>query len=88
MLGDLARELEQAKVNFHGKNLFQLIVDCLQIRCGSTNFSRPPSASIIASPIKVVLPFDGKQELVHLNNTKVSLDRFQSYLSEEIFSLT
>ena len=32
---------------------------------------------IIANPIEVVLPFNGKQELVHLDNTKVSFDHIR-----------
>lgn len=43
----------------------------LQTRCGSSALSKPPSKSILASSIKLVLPMEPKQELVHMNNTKV-----------------
>ncbi|CAF1278220.1 unnamed protein product [Adineta ricciae] len=45
----------------------------VKIRCKSASFSKPPSSSIIASPIKVVLPIDAKHELVQLNNTKIKV---------------
>ncbi|UJR27129.1 hypothetical protein I4U23_008428 [Adineta vaga] len=44
-----------------------------KMRCGSSGHSKPPSNSIIASPIKVVLPLDTKHELVQLNNTKIKV---------------
>ncbi|CAF4088763.1 unnamed protein product [Rotaria sp. Silwood2] len=42
-------------------------------RCGSSCISKPPSNSIIASPVKVVLPMEAKQELIHINNTKIKV---------------
>ncbi|CAF3420939.1 unnamed protein product [Rotaria sp. Silwood1] len=54
-------------------------LDLAKIRCGSSCVSKPPSNSIIASPIKVVLPMETKQELVHLNNKiKVKCRRLSS----------
>ena len=49
-----------------------MLMNFFKIRYGSASYSKAPSNSIIASPIKVVIPFDGRQEFVQLNNTKVS----------------
>ncbi|CAF1060677.1 unnamed protein product [Rotaria sordida] len=48
-------------------------LDLAKTRCGSSCISKPPSNSIIASPIKVVLPIETKQELTHVNNTKIKV---------------
>ncbi|CAF3589268.1 unnamed protein product [Adineta steineri] len=48
-------------------------LEAAKTRCGSAYLSKPPSSSIIANSIKVVLPIETKQELVHLNNTKIKV---------------
>jgi hypothetical protein len=48
-------------------------LELAKTRCGSGSFSKPPSNSIIASPIKVIVPIETKQEFVHFNNTKMKV---------------
>ncbi|CAF2126855.1 unnamed protein product [Rotaria magnacalcarata] len=48
-------------------------LDIAKTRCGSACVSKPLSKSILASPIKLVVPMEPKQELTHMNKTKIKV---------------